>query len=377
VGVVVPAGRAAAALTMERLPVRRLLTGPPAAPDRICFTGLWFRGHNNPRYAELLPRLSRLDRYLIVCSDRRALRAAQYRALRATRHLRDPVVLRAAGRRYRHLFTADNRQIGLFSGGVVSDVDDPTYTPREVELLRRPNLRAYVVTAERAARRFEQLGVEKPWHVIPQGVDLGSATEEEIAAVARERRRDGELVVGYTAAWLLTRADRGGANPLYNVDHLLELWDEIHARVPAARLWLVGGASDRVRERLAGRDDVLVLGRLPRERVLAHVASFDVALYPRTADQGIRAAKVAEYMGAGVPTVSYDYEVTEVLRESGAGVLVGSPREFAEAVERLALDPAARAELAAAARRAGAELDWGRLARRYETEVLDVHLPPR
>ena len=35
---------------------------------------------------------------------------------------------------------------------------------------------------------------------------------------------------------------------------------------------------------------------------------------------------------------------------------------------------AARAEIAAAARRAGAELDWDVLARRYETDVLDRYL---
>jgi hypothetical protein len=39
-------------------------------------------------------------------------------------------------------------------------------------------------------------------------------------------------------------------------------------------------------------------------------------------------------------------------------------------------DPEARAELAAAALRAGRELDWDVLARRFESEVLDAYLPP-
>ena len=164
------------------------------------------------------------------------------------------------------------------------------------------------------------------------------------------------------AAWLLTAGDRGGESPLYNVDHLLELWEEIHAQVPASRLWLVGGASPRVRERLEGRDDVLAFGRLPREQALAHVANFDLALYPRTMDQGIQAAKVAEYMGLGVPTISYDYEVTEVLRETGAGVLVAllgsSPPRSRGSPSR----PAARAGLAerGAAGRQGARLGRAR-----------------
>ena len=124
-----------------------------------------------------------------------------------------------------------------------------------------------------------------------------------------------------------------------------------------------------------GRDDIVLFGRLPREQALATAANFDLALYPRTEDTGIQAAKVGEFIGLGVPTVSYDYEVTENLRETGAGVLVPTPREFVDAVVHLGEDEAARLELAAAARRAGAELDWDVLARRYEDEILDRYLP--
>jgi glycosyltransferase involved in cell wall biosynthesis len=358
---------------MKRLPLRRLALGPRPSGGRICFHGIWFRGHNNPRYEELLRRLERLDRYLVMVSDRQPLRGLEYRALSATKRLREAALLRLAGRRYQFLFTTDNEQIALFPGLVVSDVDDPRFTDREVELLNRPNVAAYVVTAERAATRFAELGVHKPHHVIPQGVSLRSVSPQQVGEVAA-RRRDGRIVIGYIAAWLLTEGDRGGSNPLYNVDHLLGLWDEIHARVPGAQLWLIGGVSARVRSRCGGRDDVLLLGRLPRTAALAHVANFDIALYPRARDQGIQSAKIAEYMGLGVPTVSYDYEVTAELRESGAGVLVGTPREFVGAVERLARDEAERRRLAEAARAAGAARDWDVLAARYG-EILDRYLP--
>lgn len=358
---------------MERLPLRRIALGPPPSRERICFHGIWFRGHNNPRYEELLRRLKRLDRYLFLVSDRQPLRGLEYRALVATKRLREAAVLALAGRRYRYLLTTDNEQIPLFPGRVVSDVDDPRFTDREVELLNRPNVAAYVVTAERAAKRLEELGVRKPHHVVPQGVSLSSISPQQIAEVAT-RRRDGRFVVGYIAAWLLTEGDRGGSNPLYNVDHLLALWDEIHARVPGARLWLLGGASARVRSRYGHRDDVLLFGRLPRAEALAHVANFDVALYPRAADQGIQSAKIAEYMGCGVPTISYDYEVTAELRETGAGVLVETPREFVAAVERLSADEPERRRLAEAARAAGAARDWDVLAARY-AKILDEHLP--
>jgi glycosyltransferase involved in cell wall biosynthesis len=360
---------------MKRPPFWRLLSGPTPERDRIFFTNLWFRGHNNPRYAELLPRLGRLDGYLIVLPDRRVLRGASWRALHATRGLRYSLLLGAAGRRYRALFTTDNEQIEYFAGPIVSDVDDPKYSEREVELLKLPQVAAYVVTAESAARRFESLGVGTPWYVVPQGVSLASLSEAARLDVATRYRREDDFVVGYMAAFLRSRGDLGGENPLYNVDHLLELWPPIAEQIPEARLWLLGEPSGRIRSRVAGRHDVLLLGRVPKANILAYVANFDVALYPRTHDQGIRAAKVAEYLGAGVPVVSYDYAVTQDVKDAGAGILVSSASEFVEAVVSLARDPAQRRALAAAARDEGKKRDWDVLAADYR-RILDERLPP-
>jgi glycosyltransferase involved in cell wall biosynthesis len=359
---------------MREIRLRDLTRGLPA-PDRVALLSIWFEGHNNPRYAELLPRLERLDACLIRMSERRIPRGVQYRAFHASRTALYAGALGRASRRYSGLLSLDVRQHPHFDGPIVADVDDPFFTEREVELLRHPNLAAYVVTAEHAGRRYEELGVEAPWVVVPQGVSLSTATPQ-LRAEAAARRRPDRVVVGWMAAHLLIDGDRGAEGPLYNVDHLLELWEEIHARAPQAELWLVGGPSDRLRRRLEGRDDVVLYGRLPRDRALATAAAFDVSVYPRTQDTGIRAAKVAELIGLGVPIVSYDYEVTANVREAGAGLLVGTPREFVDAVVALVEDASVRAALSDSARAAGAALDWDVLARRYEDEVLNRFLPP-
>ena len=115
-----------------------------------------------------------------------------------------------------------------------------------------------------------------------------------------------------------------------------------------------------MRERIGARDDIVVFGRLERDQALAHTANFDIALYPREKDEGIQAAKTAEYMGLGVPTVSYDYAVTEELRETGAGVLVEDARGFVDAVVHLVEDTLPAVSSPAAAAAAGRERELGR-----------------
>ena len=164
-------------------------------------------------------------------------------------------------------------------------------------MLQRPSLRRLCRNGRarrakvRGTRRREAVG-RHPAGRQPQGCDRRAARSEAAA-----RKQPGEVVLGWMAAHLLTEGDRDADNPLYNVDHLLELWDAVHLRVPHARLWLVGGPSARLIARLAGRDDVVLFGRLPRERALAVASQFDVAPYARTQDQGIRAAKVSEFIG--------------------------------------------------------------------------------
>jgi hypothetical protein len=81
---------------MEHRRFRELVTGPEPSQERVFFTSLWFKGHNNPRYAELLPRLTRLDAYLATASEDRIRRGMQYRAFRWSARARNPVLFALA-----------------------------------------------------------------------------------------------------------------------------------------------------------------------------------------------------------------------------------------------------------------------------------------
>lgn len=359
---------------MRELRLGQVLRRAPAT-DRVFYHSIWFRGHNNQRYAALLPRLDRVDAYLLTCSDQRILRGLQFRAYRRTESRRNAYLLRRMSQRYRGLLTVGVGQARFFDGPVVVDMDDPRFSPLEVELLGADNIVACVVTGELAARRYQALGLSKPYEVIPQGVDLDAVRPERVEALRSKHRRPNDVVVGYVAAWLLSAGDRGGDNPLYNVDHLLEtLWPEIRERVPNARLWLIGQPSARVARRCADHDDILLFGRRPQVDVLNHVAAFDIALYPRRVEHTIRTIKIAEYMGLGIPTVSYDLEIVNDLKAAGGGLLASSTEEFVDAVSTLATNPELRRTMGSAAREYAAPWRWNLLADEYR-RLLDRYLP--
>ncbi len=359
---------------MDSEPLRTLMAGRPGG-DRIFWHGPWYAGHNNPRTARIVPRLGRLDRYPFRISDRRLVRGVEYRAWHKLRAPRERVLLRgAASRRYRYMLTTDPAQIRHFAGKVVVDLDEPTWTREGVAPLNAPNVEAVVLLTERNGRKLEELGLEKPWHVLPGGVDRSRLTQEAIDDVARRHRREGDLVIGHISAWFLTKDDRT-YNWTSDLDHMLELWDGIREGLPHARLWLIGNASARARAACAERPDVELFDDIPYGGALPYIANFDIALYPRTGPEYGVPVKLFEYMGVGAPIVSYDVGSTQIVREKGAGLMAADAREFVAAARQLAGDEDARRRLGGAGLAAGDELEWDHVIGRYEREVLDRYLP--
>ena len=358
---------------MERLGLHKLLVGQEPAPDRIFCHANWFRGHNNPRVSRLVPRLSRLDRYFTMISDVRVIRGVQYRALKATQQARNRAIFAAANRRYEYMmcFTAP-QQIPFFRGKVVADIDEPEFTPEWAELLKLPQLAAAVFTTERVAEQYREMGVDKPFYAIPHGVELERVSDPQIADVRERHRTEGDFVVGFISAWFLAEGDRNYGIPEYDLDHVLNLWDEVKARVPNGKLWLIGMAAKVARERSQERDDVVLFEDIPYGGALPYIANFDVGLYPRKLDAPM-VVKILEYMAMGVAVVTYDLELAKVVRDNDAGLLAGTDREFVDAIVRLSEDEGERRRLGEAGRVAGVQFDWNTLAKRYE-EILDRHL---
>lgn len=153
-----------------------------------------------------------------------------------------------------------------------------------------------------------------------------------------------------------------------------EVWPQVRARCPEARLTLIGKNPPPAVQALADRPDgsIEVTGYLADPRpLLSQTAAFIV---PLLSGGGMR-VKILDAWAWGLPVVSTPIGAEGIEVADGTDILIAAdPAAFADAVIALLDDPEARAALGAAGRRAVE----ARYDKRRMDEVLDrIYGPPR
>jgi phosphatidylinositol alpha-mannosyltransferase len=157
---------------------------------------------------------------------------------------------------------------------------------------------------------------------------------------------------------------------------LLEALRTVVRDHPAVRLLVAGRGDPEEFAELVGEDlapHVVLLGELAEAEKAAFLRSVDVYCAPNLLGESFGVI-LLEAMAAGAPVVASDLDAfARVLEDGTAGLLVprGDAADLAAALSGLLADPARRAQLADAGRRAVAGYDWSVVAERilavYET----------
>jgi len=331
--------------------------------NNTAWCGVWTRQHNNIRYSELMPRLQSVDKYYVHLSRWWPVRGVQ-------RRVWQPLMVRLLARRYSTYLCTAWWQARLFSGKVVIDLDDPLFSEREIGVLGGRNVVCVVVTTDRVRDRLREAGVRAPIEIIPQGVALDRVRSDRVRAIREGwRQLGGEVVAGLHQPHF-EFAHELPANRLarmYAVDHLLEVFAQVVAEEPRARLCLVGRASAEIEAYARGHCWLKLVGYVPHEDVLNYVSAFDIGLFPREVDAGgWGSIKLLEYMACGVPVVGTRVSEMDEVLEAKAGIRADDWDGFALWIKRLCRDDLLRAAMGERGRVFATARTWENVATDYE-----------
>jgi phosphatidylinositol alpha-mannosyltransferase len=210
------------------------------------------------------------------------------------------------------------------------------------------------------ARDFVSRYFPGEYEIIPNGIDSGRF-HPGVEPV--EGLRDGKLNILFVG-----RMDRRKGLP-----YLFRALPLIQRSIPRlVRLILVGEGSLRrkvmPRPISLGGAEIMAVGRVDAELLPRYYASADIFCAPATGRESFGIV-LLEAMATGIPLVATDIPgFRNVVTGGKDGFLVApcSPEEIADAVTRIAGDPAMAARMARAGREKALEYDWSAVAARLE-----------
>ena len=167
----------------------------------------------------------------------------------------------------------------------------------------------------------------------------------------------------------------GRLAPEKNLDLLVRAFDGIAARVPGARLIMVGDGPLRVPLQ-SRRQDLCFAGQRSGEDLARHVASADLFLFPSKTETFGNV--VTEALSSAVPVIAFDHAAAaQLIRPdvNGWRVPLEGDQAFIEAAADAASDRARLARWALQARESVQALDWNGIVLRFEAELREVLSP--
>ncbi len=308
-------------------------------------------------------------------------------------------------------FVSLGRTVGIPANGAVSNI---TCTPRAVHALRRElseggydvvHLHEPVVPlvcwdALLSAGRLPLVGT---FHTYSENQISNGIAAVPLGARRRMNRLRVRIAVSDAAAWTGRRFFGGRYRIVPNGVHVRELeppfagsrdeaplrilfvgaaverkglpvllraFEALREHVPAT-LTLVGASAEEVSHMILDDSAIDALGKVSEERKLHELENADVLCAPSLHGESFGMV-ITEGLAAGIPVLASDIPgYRDVLRDGIDGQLVaaGDPLALAQALRDLALGPARREAMAAAARERAERFAWPHVA----AEVLDSY----
>ncbi len=211
-------------------------------------------------------------------------------------------------------------------------LDDPQYSVEELERLEelRKYLHKYgktlviICTNRYSEDWFKRRLSGAEVRVLSQGYTSSGIT------VPKKNER---FSCVYTSPFIHYKGDRHANHTTWGS---LTLFDEIipsiFSKCNDLEIHLIGSIGANAKEFLAQFPNVICHGLVNRLDNAVLLSASHVGLYPRTHDHKRSVQKVFEYIGAGLPIVTFDLTDTHIVKDEDLGIVVQSPSDFADAI---------------------------------------------
>ena len=242
---------------------------------------------------------------------------------------------------YKWHFGSDFRLANIIDINCLIDFDDPDYTLNEVEAIKEWERKQFkkkkysklAFTNSYAKDFFTSKGITSEAHVIPQGHSSRNSISRLDSSI-----KTSELKIVYASPIIATTGDQEEGHINWDITSFIE---DVWLKLPSdcgIQLHLVGDVRKNVRLKLTGTN-VTYHGLVPIQKCGVIMNSLDIGLYPRTKDNYRQAQKIVEYLGAGLPIITYDLVDTSLVKDFNCGWVVKNTSEFIEKLLDLQQNP--------------------------------------
>jgi hypothetical protein len=256
-------------------------------------------------------------------------------------------------------------QKGPFSTSEILHLDDPTYSDKELSRLsmwenglKEKNLKAQIICTNSYTRDW----LKSKLHYAQVSIIEQGFSQSELGL-----NKFKEFTCVYSSPYIHYKGDAHGEHTTWGCTTLFdEIIGPLNGTAPYIKFHLIGELGKEAKRKLSRFSNSYSHGLVSQSTNQEIIERCHVGIYPRTFDHRRSMKKIFDYIGAGIPIVTFDLVDSEIVKKRELGLVVRSSTEFVQAVINLHKDKSLYNQIVNNALKERGNFMWSALAEKLE-----------